>query len=60
MPGAVSHVFTHFELRLAVAAGALDGAPAPAACRWCAIDRLGQEALPSVMRKVIRHALAHA
>jgi A/G-specific adenine glycosylase len=60
LPGGIRHVFTHFELRLAVAAGSVGDAPAPAACRWAPIDTLGEEALPSVMRKVVRHALGHA
>jgi A/G-specific adenine glycosylase len=60
LPGVVRHVFTHFELELSLvmarlptdrAAAALEGA------RWCAVDRLGEMALPTVMKKVLRHAI---
>jgi A/G-specific adenine glycosylase len=58
LPGLVRHTFTHFQLELEVWAGRavgeedIDG-------RWVALDGLADEALPSVMRKVVRHALAH-
>lgn len=59
LPGLVAHTFTHFHLELTVAAGR---APAQAAVRgvWCPLDRLGEQALPTLMRKVARHALAKA
>jgi len=53
----VRHTFTHFQLELEVWAGRaageedIDG-------RWVALDGLAGEALPSVMRKVVHHALA--
>lgn len=60
LPGMVRHTFSHFHLELGVMVaragtgwGAADGF-------WVPVDRLGGEALPSVMRKVVRHALAHA
>jgi A/G-specific adenine glycosylase len=57
-PGAVNHVFTHFPLALTVfVAKAPRGMTAPRGGRWASIDKLGQEALPNVMRKVIAHAL---
>ena len=56
--GAVTHVFTHFPLELAVYAAALPRAtPAPKGARWIKISDLPGEALPSVMRKVLAHAL---
>lgn len=56
-PGAVTHVFTHFALNLTVhVAHAPARARAPEGMRWVAIDDLGEEALPSVMRKVWRQA----
>ena len=56
LPGLVRHTFTHFHLELAVWAGAVrDGASVDG--RWVALDRLSDEALPSVMRKVVAHAL---
>jgi A/G-specific adenine glycosylase len=58
LPGMVTHVFTHFPLELVVyAAEASRGAGAPDGARWVAIDVLPDEALPTVMRKVLAHAL---
>jgi len=52
--GEVRHVFTHFELRLDVR----ESAPAPdwqpEDGYWAAEDKLDEEALPSVMRKVVK------
>jgi A/G-specific adenine glycosylase len=59
LAGRVRHGFTHFQLELAVYAGASD-APAPAGAVWVAVDRLGDWALPTLMKKVVRHALAKA
>jgi A/G-specific adenine glycosylase len=57
-PGVVRHVFTHFPLELMVYRAEVPGtAEAPAGTRWVAIDRLGDEALPSLMRKVVAHGL---
>ncbi len=59
LPGTVEHGFTHFRLELAVmAARVADGAPEAGV--WCAPDRLHEYALPTLMKKVVRHALAHA
>jgi A/G-specific adenine glycosylase len=56
--GAVRHVFTHFPLELTVYfAAAPKKTRAPKATRFVALDALDNEALPSVMRKVIAHAL---
>jgi A/G-specific adenine glycosylase len=58
LPGGVTHTFTHFPLELAVYAGDLPaGTPAPAGMRWVARDALAGEALPSLMRKVVAHAV---
>ncbi|WP_240002478.1 A/G-specific adenine glycosylase [Oleisolibacter albus] len=57
LPGLVRHTFTHFELEIVVWSGRAAAAPALAGCRWVAPDRLGDEALPTVMRKMVRHAL---
>lgn len=57
--GAVSHTFTHFPLTLTVFLAKVPAkATAPAGTRWVRIGDLGREALPSVMRKVLAHALA--
>ena len=56
--GMVTHVFTHFPLELVVyTATVVPGTRAPAGMRWVPVATLGQEALPTVMRKVIAHGL---
>lgn len=61
--GSVRHVFTHFELELAVycamvqAKAAIREQAAPERCKWVKRRDLDGEALPSVMRKVVTHAL---
>ena len=60
LPGLVRHTFTHFHLELTVWAGrATDIQPLAARTedRWVSLDGLADEALPSVMRKLVRHAL---
>jgi A/G-specific adenine glycosylase len=57
-PGLVRHTFTHFDLELAVFC--CRGFPAsskPAAGLWYPLASLPEEALPSVMRKVLMHGL---
>ena len=57
--GGVRHVFTHFPLELTVYFADLPvRTPAPAGTRWIALADLAEEALPSVMRKVVAHAFA--
>jgi A/G-specific adenine glycosylase len=61
LAGAVDHVFTHFPLQLSVyTATVASRTPAPAGMRWVAIPELAGEALPSVMRKVLAHALGQS
>ena len=56
--GAVRHVFTHFPLELTVyLARVPKRTRAPAQMRFVQLDALDDEALPSVMRKVLAHAL---
>jgi A/G-specific adenine glycosylase len=57
LPGVVRHVFTHFELELTVAMGRA-GAGTLARGLWCPLDGLADQGLPTVMRKIVRHALA--
>jgi len=60
LPGVVRHVFTHFPLELAVfIAQVPPGAAAPKGARWVKVADLPGEALPTVMRKVLTHALVH-
>jgi A/G-specific adenine glycosylase len=66
VPGLVAHTFTHFHLELDVYRAAIgsDAALRPEAeperCRWLKPRDLAGAALPSVMRKVIAHALREA
>jgi A/G-specific adenine glycosylase len=61
LPGVVRHVFTHFPLELTVfTAQAPKGTRAPPGARWVLRDELAGEALPSVMRKVLAHALGES
>ena len=58
LPGVVRHVFTHFPLELTVYRSELPRqVAAPQGTRWTAIAKLGDEALPSLMRKVLTHGL---
>ena len=58
LPGVVTHAFTHFPLELTVfVAEVLRATPAPKGARWVRLADLRGEALPSVMRKVLTHAL---
>jgi A/G-specific adenine glycosylase len=60
LPGRVTHTFTHFPLELIVyTASVKRGTKPPAGARWIAVRQLADEALPSVMRKVIAQALAY-
>ncbi len=58
VPGIVRHVFTHFPLELVVYAAEIPtNAQPPKGARWVALDAIAEEALPSLMRKVIAHGL---
>jgi A/G-specific adenine glycosylase len=61
LPGLVRHVFTHFPLELEVyVAQVPKGTRAPQGARFVKLLRLVDEALPSLMRKVVAHALSPA
>jgi A/G-specific adenine glycosylase len=63
VPGLVEHTFTHFHLELAVysaevsAEAKLAKSAQPERCRWVHLRDIHSAALPSVMRKVLAHAL---
>jgi A/G-specific adenine glycosylase len=63
LPGLVEHTFTHFHLELQVYRAEVerDAKPnrtaEPERCRWLKLRELSGAALPSVMRKVLLHAL---
>lgn len=61
LPGIVTHTFTHFPLELTVYAARVPRrTTAPNDARWVPAGELDAEALPTVMRKAIAHARAHA
>jgi A/G-specific adenine glycosylase len=55
--GTVRHVFTHFALELGVATAEVAGGQTAEGV-WCPLDRLSDHALPTVMKKVAKHAQA--
>jgi A/G-specific adenine glycosylase len=58
LSGVVRHVFTHFPLELVVCVAEVAAhTPAPPGARWLALADIAGEALPSLMRKVVAHAL---
>jgi A/G-specific adenine glycosylase len=59
LPGVVCHTFSHFHLELSVMAGRVGAGWDTVAGLWVPPDGLDGQALPSVMRKVVRHALDH-
>ncbi|HVI50982.1 MAG TPA: A/G-specific adenine glycosylase [Candidatus Sulfotelmatobacter sp.] len=59
LPGLVSHTFTHFHLELSLVTATIRK-PELALGLWCPLDDLSGQALPTVMRKVIKHALSKA
>jgi A/G-specific adenine glycosylase len=65
LPGVVRHSFTHFDLDLTVMAGAVDRRAKPGGPKtggpktgglWVLPGRIKDQALPSLMKKVIAHA----
>jgi len=59
LPGVVRHVFTHFPLELEVYLARVDKSTrAPKGARFAKVSALQGEALPSLMRKVIAHAIS--
>jgi A/G-specific adenine glycosylase len=57
LDGTVKHTFTHFHLELRVLAAQANGA-APKDGIWWSLDRLNEQALPTVMKKIVRLASA--
>ncbi len=56
LEGHVAHTFTHFHLELEVHVA--QASKAPEGAFWAAEDKLEDHALPSLMRKVIKKAIA--
>ena len=59
LPSGISHVFTHFRLDIQVAVAHVRN-PALALGLWCPLDTLEAQGLPTVMKKIMRHALRRA
>lgn len=57
LAGTVEHTFTHFHLELSVHLGVKKTGWEKVEGVWVALDDLGRQALPSLMRKVVDHAL---
>jgi A/G-specific adenine glycosylase len=55
LPGGVRHGFTHFRLDLTLLAGHVEDGRDEL---WSPLERLGEHALPSLMKKLVRHALS--
>jgi A/G-specific adenine glycosylase len=54
LPGIVRHGFTHFRLELRMVAGRAEGGEG----LWSPLERLGEHALPSLVKKLVRHAVS--
>ncbi len=58
LPGIVRHSFTHFDFEIVVAVARVSASAARAALgSWVSLDALSDQALPTVMKKIIAHAL---
>ena len=61
VPGVVTHVFTHFPLELTVYVAEVRAkTAAPKGMRFVRLDRLHDEALSNLMRKVVALAMGEA
>ena len=60
LPGQVRHVFTHFQLELTIMIGRLGEDDGRAAGVWCPPERLSEQALPTLMKKIAAHAQTHS
>jgi A/G-specific adenine glycosylase len=61
LEGSVGHTFTHFHLELSIAVGRVSDDAVPDDLPegiWVRPDRLGEHALPTLMKKLVRHVLA--
>ena len=56
LDGIVRHGFTHFDIEMQVLAGQANGRRPSGV--WSQVDRLSDHALPTMMKKVVKHALA--
>ena len=52
-----AYTIMNYSPQIAILIGAAKG-EAPTSAHWCPIDRLGEQALPTVMKKVVAHAVS--
>ena len=57
LAGIVRHGFTHFELEVEVYLAEVASRPTEFQGKWVASDNLMHQALPTVMKKIVQHAL---
>jgi A/G-specific adenine glycosylase len=60
LAGTIRHTFTHFDLELTVWRADLDSAPRKGQGKWVDFALLGEQALPTVMKKAIAAACPDA
>lgn len=58
--GTITHIFTHFELRLTIYEARNVRKPAGGNGWWISVENLDNEALPTVMKKAIAAAIPDA
>ncbi len=58
--GSINHVFTHFSLELDVYRAEVGTVPTPEGWWWSSVSAVHDEALPTVMKKVIESAIPGA
>ena len=58
LPGTVQHGFTHFRLELAILAAEVEAPPDVPWAIWARPDQFKDHALPTLTKKVVRHALS--
>lgn len=60
LDGTVGHTFTHFHLNVSVLATTIPAGQADEMDgSWTTIDGLSDFALPTIMKKIVRHALKY-
>jgi A/G-specific adenine glycosylase len=60
LPGCVVHAFTHFRLELVVAVGTIAVVVEVPGAFWVHPRDFSEHALPTVMKKVVRHRFGHS
>ncbi len=57
LPGVVTHTFTHFHLELSILAANFKAVESPAGAIWVLPDKIENYPLPTVIKKIVEHAL---